>query len=228
MAKIALILGESGAGKSRSIKNLPSKETFVVTGGIQDLPFKGADRLYTPVGPNNPKGNFLRTEKFSEAVKYLKWINKNRPEIKYVVIDDNQYFSMFTYVKRAYERDYYSKFVDIGVALVEFAKFCKYDLRDDIIVFILNHVETGTSAMGNEQIQAKTLGKFIKEKITYEGLFQPVLLCDKEIEDTNKVKHFFWTSLVGSVVKAPEEMFEAQKIPNDLKIVADAIHEYYS
>ena len=33
MAKIALILGESGSGKSRSTKNLPVDETFYVTGG---------------------------------------------------------------------------------------------------------------------------------------------------------------------------------------------------
>jgi hypothetical protein len=227
MAKIALILGESGSGKSRSIKGLPPKETFVITGGIQDLPFKGAEKLYKPISEENPKGNFLRTEKLSVAAKYLRWVNKSRPEIKYVVIDDNQYFSMFTYVNRAYERDYYSKFVDIGVALVEFAKLCK-SLRDDITVFILNHVETGTSAMGNEQIQAKTLGKFVKEKITYEGLFQPVLLCDKEVVDGNKTHHFFWTELAGSVVKAPEEMFEDQKVDNDLKLVADAMTEYYS
>lgn len=227
MAKIALILGESGSGKSRSVKNLPPQETFYVTGGIQDLPFKGADRYYKPCSKSNPKGNFLRTTVLSEAAKAINWVSKERPDIKYIVIDDNQYFSMFTYVNRAYERDYYSKFVDIGVNLVQFAVLCK-SLRDDLIIFILNHVENGTSAMGNEQIQAKTLGKFVKEKITYEGLFQPVLLCDKESEDSTKVKHFFWTQLSGSVVKSPEEMFETQKIPNDLKIVADSIHEYYS
>lgn len=223
MARIALILGESGSGKSRSTKNLPPDETFIVTGGIQDLPYKNP---YKPLTKKNTKGNFLRTEKLTEAAKAIKWVVDNRPEVKYIVIDDNQYFSMFTYVNRAYERDYYSKFVDIGVELVQFAKFLK-NLRDDITVFLLNHVETGTSAMGNEQIQAKTLGKFVKEKITYEGLFQPVLLCDKETEGEDTV-HFFWTKLAGSVVKAPEDMFDGQKIPNDLKLVADAMDEYYS
>jgi hypothetical protein len=225
MAKIALILGESGSGKSRSIKGLPPEETFVVAAGIQDLPFKHADRLYKPVTKKNSKGNYLRTDKMSEAAKALKWVNNERPDIKYMVIDDNQYFAMFTYVERAYEREYYQKFVDIGVGMVEFVKLLK-GFRDDLTIFFLQHIESGTSAMGNEQIQAKTLGKFIKEKITYEGLFQPVLLADKE-QDGTKVKHFFWTSLAGSTVKAPEEMFDEQKIPNDLGYVAKAIREYY-
>lgn len=226
MAKIALILGESGSGKTSGIEGLPPQETVVVTAGIQDLPFKGADRLYKPITKKNLKGNFLRTHDMTEAAKALKWVNDNRPDIHYMVVDDNQYFAGFTYVDRAYEREYYQKFVDIGVQMVQFAKLCK-SFRDDITVFFLQHIETGTSAMGNEQIQAKTLGKFIKEKITYEGMFQPVLLADKEA-DGKEVKHFFWTSLAGSTVKSPRGMFNEQKIPNDLMFVANAMKEFYS
>ena len=80
MARICLILGESGSGKSRSVKNLPPEETFYVTGGIQDLPFKDSKK-YKPIGEMNPKGNFLRTSKWSDAAKYIKWVNKNRPDI---------------------------------------------------------------------------------------------------------------------------------------------------
>lgn len=228
MAKIALILGESGSGKSDSIRHLPPEETFIIHAGIQDLPFKGSDNMYKKVSKKTPNGNFVRTHDIMEAAKALKWINKSREEIKYIVIDDNQYFSMFTYVERAYEREYYQKFTDIGVQMVEFALLCK-SLRDDIIIFFLQHVETGTSAMGNEQIQAKTMGKFVKEKITYEGMFQPVLLCDKEVSsDGKKVHHFCWTSLAGSTVKCPQGMFEDQKIPNNLMYIAEKMKEYYS
>lgn len=227
MARVVLILGESGTGKSRSIKGLPPEETFIINGSDKDLPFKGAGKSYTKVSKKNPSGNMVSTDLYSKVVEYLTFINNNRPEVKYIVLDDNQYFSLNTFITRVGERQYFDKYVDIAVNLVEIVKFLK-SLRKNITVFVLNHIETGTTTQGVEQIQAKTMGKFVKEKVTFEGLFTTVLLCDKEADgETDKINHFFWTRLANSTVKTPEEMFDAQKIPNDLKVVVDAINKYY-
>lgn len=228
MARVVLILGESGTGKSRSIKGLPPEETFIINGSDKDLPFKGANKLYTKVSKKNPKGNMVSTDLYSKVVEYLTFINNSRKEVKYVVLDDNQYFSLNTFISRVNERQYFDKYVDIAVNLVEIVKFLK-SLRKDLTVFILNHIETGTTVQGAEQIQAKTMGKFVKEKVTFEGLFTTVLLCDKEAdtEEPDKIHHFFWTRLANSTVKTPEEMFADQKIPNDLLEVIKGINSYY-
>jgi hypothetical protein len=226
MARVSLILGESASGKSRSVKNLPPKNKFVVNVVGKELPFPGSETKYPDFNTETGQGNLLVTKSTRTIAKVLKYVSENRPEIKAIVIDDNQYLSLFTYTSRIDEKDW-AKFNTIAVNMVDLVEFCK-TLRKDIMIFILQHVESGTDASGNDQIQAKTLGKFVKEKVTYEGLFTIVLLCDKEEGENDEVKHFFWTRKARSTVKTPEGMFTEQKIPNDLFLVAKAISSYYN
>jgi hypothetical protein len=227
MADVSLILGESGSGKSRSLQNLPAKNTFVVNvvGKQKRLPFKGSGSAYTEFNMETGEGNMLTSRDWVTIAKVLKYVNKNRPEIRFIVLDDNQYLSLFTYTSRINEKDW-AKFNTITVNTVDMVDLLG-GLRDNIMVFILQHIENGASVEGKELIQAKTLGKFIKEKLTYEGLFTTVLLCDKEEKDNGTIEHFFWTRRINSTVKSPEGMFEEAKIPNDLWKVAKAIHHFY-
>lgn len=227
MSRVSLILGESGSGKSTSIENLPPHKTFVVSVVGKELPFRGSEVLYPPLNMETGKGNFYASKSTEKIAKVLNWVNKKRPDIKFIIIDDNQYLSLFTYTGRIGEKDW-AKFNTIITNTLDFAEFCK-TLRDDIQVFILQHIEVGEDADGNAQTQAKTMGKFVKEKVTYEGLFTSVLLCDKEedSDDPNGIRHFFWTRKVKSTVKTPKGMFEEQKIPNDLLLVARSIRDYY-
>jgi len=227
MADVILILGESGSGKSKSIENLPSKNTFIinVVGKQKRLPFKGSASSYKEFDPATGEGNLLTSRDWGHIAKVLKYINKNRPDIRFICLDDNQYLSLFTYTSRINERDW-SKFNTITVNTVDMIDLLG-SLRENIMVFVLQHIENGASVEGKELIQAKTLGKFIKEKLTYEGLFTTVLLCDKEEKDNGTIEHFFWTKRVNSTVKSPEGLFEDQKIKNDLWLVAKAVHNYF-
>jgi hypothetical protein len=224
-SKVSLILGGSGSGKSRSVKNLPPKNTFIVNVVGKDLPFKGSEKSFPLFDKATGEGNMLVSKSTREIAEVLQWVSDNRREIKCIVIDDNQYISLFTYTKRIDEKDW-AKFNTIAVNMVDLVEFCK-TLRSDIQIYFLQHIESVEDASGVSQIQAKTLGKFIKEKVTYEGLFTMVLLCDKEELEEGELNHFFWTRKANSTVKAPEEMFDKQKIPNDLYAVAKAVREYY-
>ena len=71
--------------------------------------------------------------------------------------------------------------------------------------------------------KAKTIGKMLDEKLTVEGLFSIVLLCQSD----STGRHFFQTQSNGnSTAKSPMEMFPAE-IDNDLKLVDNAIRDYY-
>jgi hypothetical protein len=227
MADVSLILGESGSGKSRSMINLPPKNTFIinVVGRQKRLPFKGSKTNFKEFNKETGEGNLLTSKDWAEIAKVVKYVNKNRKEIRFIVLDDNQYLSLFTYTDRITEKDW-AKFNTITVNTVDMVNLLG-SLREDLMVFILQHIENGASVEGKELIQAKTMGKFIKEKLTYEGLFTMVLLTDKEDKGNGVIEHFFWTRRANSTVKTPEGMFEEQKIPNDLWVVARAIHEYY-
>jgi len=224
MAKVTLILGESGSGKTTAAETLPAKNTFFINPVGKDLPFPGADANYKKFNMKNGTGNIYSSKKTSSIAKVLQYVSDNRPEIKAIVLDDNQYISLFTFIARIGEKSF-DKFNEIAVNMVELVEFLK-SLRNDLIIFVLQHVESGDSVSGESQIQAKTMGKFVKEKVTFEGLFTTVLLCDKEADEED-VKHFFWTRKANSTVKTPKGMFAEQKIPNDLYAVAKRIIKYY-
>lgn len=225
MAKVVLILGESKAGKTTSIRTLPPKHTFIVNPVNKDLPFEGSEKNYPRYNKETGEGNLYSSKKTSAIANVLKDISDNRPEIKVIILDDNQYLSLFTFVSRVSEQNY-QKFTDIAVNMVELVEFLK-SLRKDITVFIMQHIEIGDSVSGNPQIQAKTMGKFVKEKVTYEGLFTNVLLADKEADEHGEVKYFLWTRKADSTVGTAMGMFKDQKIDNDLYKVAKRMEAFY-
>lgn len=224
MAEVILVLGESGSGKTTAAETLPPKNTFFINPVGKALPFPGSYANYTKFNMNTGTGNIFSSKKTTAIAKVLKYVSDNRPEIKCIVLDDNQYLSLFTFIGRINEKSF-EKFNDIAVQMVELVEFLK-SLRKDLTIFILQHVESGDNVAGDAQIQAKTMGKFVREKVTFEGLFTIVLLCDKEAED-DEVNHFFWTRRANSTVKTPKGMFADQKIPNDLYAVAKRISAYY-
>lgn len=226
MAEVPLILGDSGSGKSASIRNLNPAKTFIINVAGKSLPFRDSRKQYTLWNAENPKGNMFNTKRPSQVAKMMTYVSEKRPEIKSLVIDDNQYLSLFTFVTRINDKDGFAKFNDIAAAMVELVEHAK-SMRDDLTIYFLHHIDGGQDAKGNDRIGAKTMGKFVKEKVTYEGLFSIVLMADKETQDNNEINYFFWTRMADSTVKTPDGMFEDQKIPNDLALVAKAIHDYY-
>jgi len=227
MGQPVLILGESGSGKSRSTKNLNSKETFIINVSGKELPYKEAFKNYTEFHPKDlPKGNHFISSKASDIIQALVYISEKRPEIKQVVIDDNTYIAAFEFMDRINEVGY-AKFNDIGSNIFRLVMAVKQRTRKDLKVFFLNHIEESIDYKGIKRLKARTVGKLVDEKLTYEGLFTIVL--GTEVEEKNeKLEYFFVTNSDGSnTLKSPEEMFETIRIPNDLQLVVNAIDNYY-
>lgn len=222
-----LIAGETGSGKSRSILHLNPKETYIINVSGKELPHKDLYKNYKEATKENPIGNMLITDNAGGVIKTILYVSTKRPEIKTLVIDDNQYIGAFEYFRRAYERDYYQKYTDIGVNMFNIIMAVK-GARKDLKVFILNHIEEAVDIQGISKIKAKTLGKVIDNKLTYEGLFTIVL--GTQVDEMNgKLDYYFITqSNGGTTFKSPEGMFESFKIPNDLKLVSDSIDNYYN
>lgn len=199
MAQIVLILGESGTGKSTSMRNFQSGEIALVNIGKKPLPFRS-------------KFNTLNSSEFSEISKFMQSVDE-----KNIVVDDAQYLMAFQYMRRLKENGW-DKFNEIQsdfFNLIELAK----SLPDDKIVFFLSHIETKDD--GRQKI--KTIGKMLDEKITIEGMFTVVLKT--YVADG---KYYFITQNSGmDTVKSPIDMFPSVTIDNDLKYVAEKIRNYY-
>lgn len=225
MASSVLIISESGAGKSTSIKNLRPEETFIINVANKPLPFKGWKSMYPIWSKENQEGRMYTRPNANEIMACLKYINDRRPEIKNIVIDDLQYMSAFEYFEKADEKGY-EKFNKIAKDLATIAR-APQSMRDDIIIYMLTHAEESMDAYGEKRLKAKTVGKMIDNSLTLEGLFSIVLFAKVKKDKDGSMKYVFETRNDGSnTCKAPFGMFESFEIENNLDLVRQAIINY--
>lgn len=194
-----LILGESGSGKSTSMRNFDPSELTVFNVANKLLPFR-------------KKLNVINNAGYGTIGKELQ-----KQEKKIYVIDDSQYLLAFELFNRAKEKGY-DKFTDIAVRFEKMLDYIIKGTPEDCIVYLLHHCETTDTG----KIKAKTVGKMLDNQLTVECLFSIVLYAF--VEDD---KHLFRTTNDGFCpAKAPMGMFEPI-IDNDLKFVDTTIREYY-
>lgn len=202
MAQKVLILGNSGTGKSASLRNFAPDEITVINCAGKPLPFKNHFKTVTPTFDNLTM----------DVITAL-----NAAKTKVIVVDDCQYIMSFQYMRRIHENGW-DKWNDIQGDFFNIIKVCDY-LPPDVIVYFLSHIARDED--GNEKI--KTMGKMLDEKITIEGLFTTVLKTS-----VSDGKYFFLTQNNGKdTVKSPIGMFDTYAIDNDLKYVDTKIRNYY-
>lgn len=194
-----LILGESGSGKTCSLRNFAPGEIKVFSVAGKRLPFKSKIEIelnsnYDSIKASLKNGGF-----------------------KSYAIDDSQYLMAFEMFSRAKETGY-NKFTDIAVQFRSLIDVISRELPADTIVYMLHHTER----CDDGHIKVKTVGKMLDNQLTVEGLFETVLLCD--VKETT---HYFITQSDGFVpAKSPMGMFPPT-IDNDLKYVDTSIRDYY-
>ena len=75
----------------------------------------------------------------------------------------------------------------------------------------------------------KTAGKLLDNQIVLEGLFTIALYTHVDEDKNGDATYEFVTNRWKKYpAKSPAGMFNATRIPNDLKDVCDRINEYYS
>ena len=203
MAEKILIMGESGTGKSTSLRNCSPDEIAVVNPVGKPLPFRGRFDMLKGTTDSGKIIEFIK-----EQVKKGK---------KIIVIDDFQYILSIPYMNRIKEAGW-DKWNDFGANYFDIIDVCS-ELPDDVNVYYLTHTET----LDNGITTIKLIGKMLREKITIEGLFTIVLRT--QVIDG---KYYFLTQNSGKdTVKSPIGMFDSYAIENDLKYVDDKIRNYY-
>jgi len=224
MSELIGIVGETGSGKSRSIKNLNPAETVVMNTVGKSLPFQGWKKNYTKM--TDISGNFYISDDAEKIISVMHLVSDKRPEIKSIICDDFQYLMSNEFMNRASEKGY-DKFTDIAKHAWMVLDHGRR-LRDDLNVFILTHDQIVMEDFAPKR-KMKTIGKLLDDKITLEGMFSVVLFTDVTKEkDKDVLTYKFITQSDGSTTgKSPEGMFKSLKIDNDLKLVSDSIKSYY-
>ena len=194
-----LILGESGSGKTASLRNFNANEITVLNVVDKLMPFR-------------KKLEIIKNADYSVIGKTLA-----QKEKKIYIVDDSQYLLAFELFDRAKENGY-GKFTDIAIRFRNMLDYVIRQLPDDIIVYFLHHTEITDTG----RIKMKTVGKMLDNQLTVEGLFSIVLFCE-----TDGKTHRFVTQSDGyTTAKSPMDMLPYE-MDNDLKAVDTAIREYY-
>ena len=218
MGNPVLIVGESGVGKTYSIKTLDPEKTAIFLCEKSRLPFR--EKFNTYYVRNMKRVDDNNKEQIIRQSIVIQTVLRNPKDPKKIyVIDDSQYLMANEFFDRANESGY-QKFTDIGKNFRDLIHLVNDELPDDVIVYFLHHPETDQNT---GKIKAKTIGRMLDDQLTIEGMFPIVLLAD--CDDSGY--HFVTKSDGTTPVKAPIGMFEEDKIPNDLALVDAMIRDYW-
>lgn len=227
MSKSIFYIGKSGSGKTSAIRTLDPKSTFIFNAIAKELPWRGSGKQYTYWDKDkNPSGNMIKTSHAKTILQWMKHISDKMPHIIDVVIDDNTFVTSLELQRRSNETSW-EKFNDIAQNFIDIAMLSK-ELREDLVFHILHHTMTsGDGILENKETRAQSFGKLIDEKLgTQEAQFSIVLKAEKEVNG-DKIDYVFYTRDANSTAKTPFEMFDTDKIPNDLALVSKTVRCYY-
>ena len=215
MSKVIGIMGESGGGKTTSMRTLNPETTFYIDADKKGLSWKGWRDQY-----NTEKKNYIKTDKVDTIKTILARIDKEEDfkKIKVVVIDTLNGIMVADEVARMKDKGY-DKWVDLAQCVWELLD-ALYSYREDLTIIVVCHSQTQTEDDGFRWTRIKTSGKKL-DKLNIESKLTTVLhaVC-KDGE------YVFKTRADNSTCKTPLGAFEEKEIPNDMSLVLEALKDF--
>lgn len=215
MSRVICIAGESGSGKTTSMRNLDPKTTMYIDCDGKGLSWKGWRKQF-----NSKNENYIKTDFTSVVQQVLQKIDKVEKwkHIKFVVIDTINGLMVADEMRRSKEKGY-NKWIDLAACVWDLV--CESNnFRDDLTVIFTAHTQTDHDENGYMFTRIKTSGKKL-DKIVLESKFTTVLLA-KCVDG----KYLFETQARNSTAKSPLGAFDSFEIENDITKVIEALEEF--
>lgn len=218
MANVIGVMGESGAGKTTAMRNLPPKETFYLDCDKKGLNWKGWRSQY-----NEGNKNYWKSDSFSVVANLMDRINSEDTfkKVKYLVIDTLNGLMVaeemrILAMQSGDKRSAWSDLAQNGWSIINKA----LAMRDDLTVIILCHSETISDDNGIIRTRIKTNGRKL-EKLVLESKMTTVIWSVRQ-----DGKYKFILSADGSTCKVPLGAFDGDECENDIMIVIQALKEF--
>lgn len=213
MSNVICIAGESGSGKTTSMRNLDPKTTLYIDCDKKGLSWKGWRKQYSEANKN-----YIKTDFASVVEQALRKADSDWKHIKVIVIDTINGLMIADEMRRSKEKGY-DKWMDLAACVWDLVCH-SYELRDDLTVIFTAHTQTDHDDGGYMFTRIKTSGKKL-DKICLESKFTTVLIS-KCVDG----KYKFETHANNSTAKSPLGAFEADEIDNDIVEVIKALEEF--
>lgn len=213
MSKVICIAGESGSGKTTSMRNLDPKTTYYIDADCKGLSWKGWRKQY-----NVENRNYKATDDANVVRQFIKRIAESCSNVKVIVVDTINGLMVADEMRRSKENGY-DKWVDLAACVWDLVCEC-YTYRDDLTIIFTAHTQTDHDENGYMFTRIKTSGKKL-DKIVLESKFTTVLLS-KCVDGQYK----FETQANNSTAKSPMGAFDQMKIDNDIVEVIKALEDF--
>lgn len=213
MSKLIGIMGESGAGKTTSLRTLDPKTTYIIDADKKGLSWKGWKQQYS-----KESKNYISTDDPLAIRALIKNINDKAPQIKTIVVDTLNGAMVADEMRRSKDKGY-DKWMDLAACVWNIVDDA-LTYRQDLTFIFICHSQTDVNESGYLWTRIKTSGKKL-DKIVLESKFNTVLLA--KCEDG---KHVFETQSNKSTAKSPLGAFESLEIDNNMADVLKALEEF--
>lgn len=194
-----LLIGQSGSGKSTSMRNFTKDEIAVVNVLGKPLPFKSD----------------IKAPKLDNYEQILKAIAGTKK--KTIVIDDANYLITNEFMGKSSVKGF-DKYNEMGNNFFNLINGIK-NIEGGKSVYLIMHEDTDE----NGNIKPKTIGKLLDDKVNIQGMFT---ICIRSMYDNGN--YIFRLKTNGQdCVKTPFGMFDKETMENDLKEFDKVVRDYY-
>ncbi|WP_410497056.1 AAA family ATPase [Cellulosilyticum sp. ST5] len=212
MAKAICIIGESGAGKTTSLRHLNPNETYFIDADKKGSAWRGFRQQY-----NAENKNYIATDDPNKILTLMKGISE-KTQLKYIIIDTLNGVMVGEEIRRSKEKGF-DKWADLVVYIYSILDIVS-ELREDLTIIYTAHSETERTEDGYMWTRMKTTGKKLN-KLVPESKFNVVLLA--KCKDG---RYIFETHSNNSTAKTPLDAFEEDEIENDIVPVLKVLEDY--
>ena len=134
MAKAICIIGESGAGKTTSLRNLNPQETYFIDADKKGSAWRGFRQQY-----NADNKNYIATDDPNKILALMKGISE-KTQLKYIIIDTLNGVMVGEEIRRSKEKGF-DKWADLVVYIYSVLDIVS-ELREDLTIIYTAHSET--------------------------------------------------------------------------------------
>lgn len=240
MAKVAVILGSTGEGKTSSTVINPDGHCIFLDEEPNPKDYLGMnpkshliinlDGKELPIPPklfSVEKGNVINiaNTNFESIIQTLNWAAKN-PSIKSVALDTiNVYLARVEYNER--RKMTYDQWKNVANDIIAINDMCLKILRDDQIAYIMGHTMDVDQNDNTSKKMMSVIGKKLT-KLPPESFYTTVLTTEVVWGEDGDNEYYFQTRGNHSTAKSPMGMFKDYRIPNSLKLVDDLVRKFYN